>query len=185
MKTQQIGPGFFQQSMETVCDECPNVKFVAEDFFLEVEIEPGMPDGHIIKFDMEGEPHMDGVHGDLNFHLHTAPHPRFERRNDDLYTNVTISLLDALAGFSLEIPHLDAHTVTLDRAKITRPGQVLKVKHEGMPKYSNPSKRGNLYVTFDVEFPKEPFDDEAKKTLSDLLQGVSEQKVYNGFRQMS
>ena len=40
---------------------------------------------------------------------------RFERRGDDLYTNVTLSLVDALSGFEMDIEHLDGHKVlTLD-----------------------------------------------------------------------
>ena len=38
-------------------------------------------------------------------------HPIFERRGDDLYTNITITLRDALVGFTMEIPHLDGHKV--------------------------------------------------------------------------
>lgn len=33
----------------------------------------------------------------------------FERRGDDLYTNVTISLVEALVGFEMYITHLDGH----------------------------------------------------------------------------
>lgn len=33
----------------------------------------------------------------------------FERRGDDLYTNVTITLVEALVGFEMYIPHLDGH----------------------------------------------------------------------------
>lgn len=40
-------------------------------------------------------------------------HKVFERRGDDLYTNVTISLLDALTGFEMDITHLDGHKVCL------------------------------------------------------------------------
>lgn len=38
-------------------------------------------------------------------------HPVFERRGDDLYTNVTISLVEALIGFEMDIVHLDGHKV--------------------------------------------------------------------------
>lgn len=65
---------------------------------LEVEIEQGMQDGMESKFVAEGEPHIDGEPGDLVLKIRTEPHPRFERREDDLYTNVTISLVDALSG---------------------------------------------------------------------------------------
>jgi len=35
----------------------------------------------------------------------------FERKGLDLYTNVTISLTDALVGFKMNITHLDGHQV--------------------------------------------------------------------------
>lgn len=39
-------------------------------------------------------------------------HSIFERRGDDLYTNVTISLVEALVGFEMDIAHLDGHKVS-------------------------------------------------------------------------
>lgn len=41
----------------------------------------------------------------------TFRHSLFERRGDDLYTNVTISLVEALVGFEMDIVHLDGHKV--------------------------------------------------------------------------
>ena len=41
----------------------------------------------------------------------------FERRGDDLYMNITISLRDALTGFSMEITHLDGHKVKIREGK--------------------------------------------------------------------
>ena len=38
-------------------------------------------------------------------------HSVFERYNDNLYTNITISLRDALIGFEMDIKHLDDHLV--------------------------------------------------------------------------
>jgi len=67
MKTIQMGPGRFQMSQEQVCDDCPNYKYVTEEKLLEVEIEPGMRDGHEYPFLAEGEPHFDGDAGDLKF----------------------------------------------------------------------------------------------------------------------
>jgi len=65
---------------------------VTEESMLEIEIEPGMKDGQETKFTAEGEPHIDGEPGDLIFKIKTTPHSVFERRGDDLYTNLTISL---------------------------------------------------------------------------------------------
>lgn len=52
----------------------------------------GMIDGQETKFTAEGEPHLDGDPGDLILKIKTQPHALFERRGDDLYTNVTITL---------------------------------------------------------------------------------------------
>lgn len=92
MVTRNLGPGRFQMMQQQVCDECPNVKMVNEERTLEIEIEQGMKDGQETKFVAEGEPHMDGEPGDLIIVVKQAPHNRFTRKGDDLYTNVTISL---------------------------------------------------------------------------------------------
>ncbi|CAH9112638.1 unnamed protein product [Cuscuta europaea] len=41
----QIGPGMFQQMTEQVCDQCPNVKYEREGYYVTVDIEKGMQDG--------------------------------------------------------------------------------------------------------------------------------------------
>ena len=51
----------------------------------------------------EGEPLLDGEPGDLKFHVKTRPHQSFQRDRSDLKYNLTISLLDALVGFSTEV----------------------------------------------------------------------------------
>lgn len=56
-----------------------------------------------IVFFEEGEPLIDGEPGDLKFLIRTRPHPRFERAGHDLKYNLTISLIDALTGFSTEV----------------------------------------------------------------------------------
>lgn len=75
-----------------MCDECPNVKLVREERTLEVEIEAGMREGQTAAFRGEGEPHIDGDPGDLIFKLRVAKHSRFERKGNDLFTNLTITL---------------------------------------------------------------------------------------------
>ncbi|ESP01907.1 hypothetical protein LOTGIDRAFT_138864 [Lottia gigantea] len=182
MVTTQLGPGRFQMSQQQVCDECPNVRFVPEERILEIEIEPGMRDGQIYPFVAEGEPHIDGEPGDLKFKIKQAKHKKFERRGDDLYTNVTISLVDAMVGFEMEINHLDNHRVHVSRDKITWPGARLRKSGEGMPNYENNNVKGALYITFDVEFPKGSLTEEQRQALKELLGQESKQTVYNGLQ---
>ena len=155
-------------------------RFVTEEHLLEVEIETGMDDGMESKFVAEGEPHMDGEPGDLVLKIKTEPHPRFERRGDDLYTNVTISLTDALTGFELSIEHLDGHKVPVTREKITWPGARIRKKGEGMPNFNNNNLYGTLYITFDVEFPKGELSANDKEEIAKILNQDQINKVYNG-----
>uniref|UniRef100_A0A663LVF8 DnaJ homolog subfamily B member 11 n=1 Tax=Athene cunicularia TaxID=194338 RepID=A0A663LVF8_ATHCN len=182
MRTTQLGPGRFQMTQEVVCDECPNVKLVNEERTLEVEIEPGVRDGMEYPFIGEGEPHVDGEPGDLRFRIKVLKHPVFERRGDDLYTNVTISLVEALTGFEMDIAHLDGHKVHVARDKITKPGAKLWKKGEGLPNFDNNNIKGSLIITFDVEFPKEQLTNEQREGLKQLLKQGSVQKVYNGLQ---
>lgn len=180
MVTRSLGPGRFQMTQQQVCDECPNVKFVTEEHLLEVEVEVGMQDGMETKFVAEGEPHIDGEPGDLLLHIKTMPHKQFERRNDDLYCNVTISLVDALSGFEMEIEHLDGHKVKVTRDKITWPGARIRKKGEGMPNYDDNNLFGTLYITFDVAFPKGELSVEDKAAVKKILGQEPINKIYNG-----
>ncbi|KAK7112279.1 dnaJ homolog subfamily B member 11-like [Littorina saxatilis] len=178
--TQQLGPGRFQMSQQQVCDECPNVKFVPEEKMLELEIEPGMRDGQEYPFVAEGEPHLDGEPGDLRFIIRQVKHPRFERKGDDLYANVTVSLQDALIGFEMDIAHLDGHKVHIVRDKITWPGARMRKANEGMPNYENNNFKGSLFITFDIDFPKGSLTEEDKEGLKAILKQDIKQTVYNG-----
>ncbi|RYQ87772.1 hypothetical protein Ahy_B09g095314 isoform A [Arachis hypogaea] len=179
----QIGPGMFQQMTEQVCDQCANVKFEREGYFITVDIEKGMQDGQDttlfhykveattvvdgfvgdvevevekqnfeVLFYEDGEPIVDGEPGDLRFRIRTAPHDIFRREGNDLHTTVTITLVQALVGFEKTIKHLDEHLVDISTKGITKPKEVRKFKGEGMPLHVS-TKKGNLYVTFEVLFP--------------------------------
>jgi len=183
MKTTQTGPGRFQMVNQRVCDQCPNVKFVNEEKVLELEIEPGMEEGAIYPFVGEGDPNVDGDPGDLNFKIKVLKHPVFERKFMDLYTNVTISLNDALTGFVTEIKHLDNHKVKIERKQVTWPGARIKKKGEGLPSNENYNLRGDLYITFDVDFPRGSLTDEQKTEIQQIFSSKSKPpKVYNGLQ---
>lgn len=182
MVTRQLGPGRFQMLQQNVCDECPNSQLVMEEKLLEVEVEQGMRDGQEQRFIAEGDPHIDGEPGDLRVRIKTLPHPVFERRGDDLYTNVTIPLIDALTGFEMTISHLDGHSVPVKREKVTWPGARMRKPNEGMPNHENNNQKGTLFITFDIEFPKRDLSPEQKSLLRQIFTESSSAKAYNGLR---
>lgn len=150
--TRQLGPGMFQQYHQQVCEDCPNVKLERDQEIMTVHVEPGMVDGQVITFFEEGEPMIDGEPGDLRFVIRAIPSRRWERRGKDLLINETITLLDALTGFTRTIKHLDGHEVTLSSAGITKPGDWQHIIGEGMPIH-NQERKGDLWVQYTVAFP--------------------------------
>ena len=63
---------------------------------------------------------------------------------------------------------MDGHTVTIKRTGVTKPGQAIRIKGEGMPKHGTPSEFGDLTITFTVDFPKK-VDPELAAGLEKLL----------------
>eukprot|EP01120_Amphizonella_sp_Union-15-10_P009697 TRINITY_DN3737_c0_g6_i1.p1 TRINITY_DN3737_c0_g6~~TRINITY_DN3737_c0_g6_i1.p1 ORF type:complete len:370 (-),score=72.65 TRINITY_DN3737_c0_g6_i1:12-1121(-) len=164
--TQQLGPGFVSKTQTTcnVCDgkgkvvksQCPfckGTKTSVDEDTITVAIERGMPDGHKILFEQEGDEAPDSIPGNLYFKIVTAPHRRFRREGDNLYVSFQITLLEALIGFEKELIHLDGRKVILKRDEITKPGQVVQVNGEGMPQHEFPSQTGDLFVEFTFKMP--------------------------------
>ncbi|KAI6655553.1 DnaJ-like protein subfamily B member 11 [Oopsacas minuta] len=180
MVTRQLGPGQFQMFPEEVCDSCPNKRLVTEERNLEFEIEPGMSNGQQYRFNGEGEPHIDGDPGDFIVQIQTNKHVIFERKEHDLYTNISITLRDALTGFKMNLTHLDGHKVSVVKDTVTAHGDIITILNEGMPFYDHYTRRGNLYITFEVEFPVKTFSPTEAENIVTLLGQNSEQSAYNG-----
>ncbi|KAJ2827236.1 DnaJ- protein scj1, partial [Coemansia erecta] len=168
---QMLGPGIVQQ-MQTTCDECsgkgkkvakpcPHCKgarVVREPDVLTVRVEPGMSDGEELVFDEEADQHPDHEPGSVIFHLKLQPHETFERHGDDLHAEVTITLLDALVGFTRTIMHVDGKSpIQLRRTSVTPPGFVQRLSGGGMPRrgrHSGAAKHGDLLITYWIQFPR-------------------------------
>ncbi|EPS28030.1 hypothetical protein PDE_02975 [Penicillium oxalicum 114-2] len=137
------------------CKKCNGKKTVVERKVLHVHVDKGVRDGHKIEFRGEGDQMPGVMPGDVVFEIEQKPHPRFQRKNDDLFYQAEIDLLTALAGGSIHIEHLDDRWLTVNIA----PGEVIvpdaiKVIHgQGMPSFRH-HDFGNLYIKFDVKFPE-------------------------------
>ncbi|CAH8444815.1 unnamed protein product [Schistosoma margrebowiei] len=174
LRTTVLGPGRFQMHQEQVCSDCPNVQFVPEERNLYVEIEPGMRDGYFYPFVGEGEPHSDGESGDLKFRIKQTKHNIFHRRGDDLYTNITLTLLQSLNGYYVSFPHLDGHQVVISSDYVTSPGTIIHKPNEGMPNFENNKRRGSLYITIDVQFPENfKIPEDKRKMITELFHSSS------------
>jgi DnaJ family protein A protein 2 len=140
------------------CKKCKGAKVVKEKSRQEIFIQKGMADRQRIVLTGAGDQEPGLPVGDVIFVLHASPHETFERSGNDLLTHVTITLSEALLGFSrILITHLDGRgvKVTSPPGKIISPGESIVLRGEGMPVYKNPQQKGNLYVVIHIDMPDE------------------------------
>jgi DnaJ-class molecular chaperone len=83
-----------------------------------------MEHGEEIVFEREADESPDHTAGDVIFKLQELPHSQFVRSGSDLYMNFTISMVDALLGFSKIFEHLDGAQIKIERNGVTQPGIV-------------------------------------------------------------
>lgn len=103
------------------CKQCNGKKTSIERKVLHVHVDRGVQSGTKIDFRGEGD-QMPGVQpGDVQFEIEQKPHPRFQRKGDDLFYHAEIDLLTALAGGAIYIEHLDERWLTVE----VLPGEVI------------------------------------------------------------
>lgn len=120
---------------------------------LEVKIPPGAQTGTKIRLSGQGET-SGRQSGDLYLIVNVQPDPRFDRKSDDLYTDVSVDLYTAVLGGEVHVPTLSGEVV-LTIPPGSQPDQVFRLKSRGMPKLRKPSQHGDLYARLKVVLPKD------------------------------
>lgn len=160
--------GLFTQVFSVPCKECgacgfskrPDCKEEVSserECAVNLEIPPGVLDNHKIVVEGKGEqPKVDGMlPGNLIFNVSIKPHKTFVRDGNNLHSNIKISFVSSIVGDVIPMNILDIETFDLDlkRFGIIQPNKQYVFDNKGMPLLNNKNKRGNLILTFDIEYP--------------------------------
>ena len=141
---------------------------------VEVRIPAGIRENSRIKVAGEGEraPNIDAQPGDLFLVARIAPHPRFDRRGNDLYLRVPVPVTTAVLGGEVTVPTLSGSVLRLRIPEMTGNGRIFRMKGHGMPVARKTEERGDLYATVDVTLPPSLSEEERKhyEALRDLAQ---------------
>ena len=153
--------------LRSVCKNCGGEGRVPRVDTLEVRIPPGAKTGSRVRVPGRGNA---GIHGgppgDLYIITNVQPHPFFERRGDDLYTVVPVTVTEASLGAKVEVPTIDG------RAQVrippgTNSGKKLRLREKGAPSAGHAGKRGDQIVEVQVVVPK-PEDERVRQLLREL-----------------
>jgi DnaJ-class molecular chaperone len=120
---------------------------------VEVRIPAGVRDAARVRAAGEGEISPGAPSGDLFLVVRILPHPRFERRGQDLYVHVPLPVTTAVLGGELSVASLSGSTLKLKVPEMTPGGRVFRLRGHGMPTVGRPADRGDLYATVDLQLP--------------------------------
>lgn len=155
--------------IQNPCRTCRGEGLVMGRRDIELTIPQGVHDGIVLRAPGEGEPApRGGVPGDLNVRVRVQEHDVFLRSPEDpadLFMQVPVPIGTALLGGEIEIPSLEG-SVTLDIAAGTAPGDTVRVRGGGLPRFQA-GGRGHLYVRILYDVPAKP-SRKLKRVLEDL-----------------
>ncbi|MBE0408178.1 MAG: J domain-containing protein [Anaerolineales bacterium] len=119
---------------------------------LDVTIPPGARTGTKIRVPEAVSVGPNQPKADLYLVVKVSDDAHFERRGDDLYTNVVIDLKEAVLGGEVTVPTLSGNVV-LTIPTGTQPGRTFRLAKRGMPNLKKPKEYGDLFVRVNVHIP--------------------------------
>lgn len=141
------------QVIREACSACHGEGRLRQEKVLSIKIPAGVEDGMRLRVSGEGDSgYQGGGPGDLYVVLRVREHPFFERRGNDLYCTIPISIAQAALGTEIKVPTLRGQ----ERLRIpegTQSGSVFRIRGKGLPNLDGHGQ-GDLYVSIYVVIPK-------------------------------
>lgn len=135
------------------CEECggSGVKNVEEA--VNIKVPAGAYDGMVLRFRGGGNAGRNGgTAGDLYVEINVEASSKFERRGNNIYSEIEIPVYTAVLGDVVKVETI-FEDVKLKIPKGTQPGAIFKLKGKGVPLFNSPKDRGDHYVRVNIEIP--------------------------------
>jgi molecular chaperone DnaJ len=138
-----VSSGFFQLSqtcsrcrgegliIQTPCPDCRGEGRTKVTRKIKVKIPAGVDAGSNLRIRGEGEAGTAG-RGDLYAIIEVQPHAVFERHDNDILTEITISLSKAILGAEVQVLTLNGK-VSMKIPPGTQSGRIFRLKEKGVP----------------------------------------------------
>ena len=144
--------------IEDPCATCRGSGVEKRQREVKTRIPAGVKDGQTIRLKGRGGPGRNGgPAGDLLVELKVMPHPLFARSGDNLTVTVPVTYPEAALGGNIDVPTLDATSVTLRLRPGTQTGSRHRVKGKGI---ETKHHTGDLIVTVNVQVPTDLTDEQ-------------------------
>ncbi len=150
----------------TPCPSCSGKGAMLQTERLSVKIPAGVDNGSRVRLAEKGEAGAHGAPpGDLYIITRIHPHSFLERKGDNIYSKIPISVAEAVLGARVEVPTVDGMT-SMRIPPETSSGQVFRLRGKGVP-HLNGSGRGEQFVEVQIVVPK-GLDSRSQQLLKDF-----------------
>jgi molecular chaperone DnaJ len=152
--------------LRTACPVCNGEGRVRKSESIDVRIPAGVDNGGRVRVPGKGNAGTMGSHpGDLYLRVVVKPHEFFDRRGNDIYIKVPVTVPEASLGAKVEVPTIDGRALVRIPPG-TNSGRTLRLKEKGVPNVRK-GTRGDEYVEIQVVVP-EPTDERVRKAMKEL-----------------
>jgi len=152
--------------LRTACKTCGGEGRIRHNETIDVRIPAGVANGGRVRVPGKGNAGTMGAPaGDLYLAVEVKPHPFFERRANDLYTKIPVTVSEATLGAKIEVPTIDGRSLVRIPPG-TNSGKTLRLKEKGVPS-ARTGARGDQYVEIQVVVPL-PTDERVRNLMKEL-----------------
>ncbi len=149
------------------CTNCNGTGSIQAPETLNVRIPPGVDTGSRVRVPGKGN---GGAHGgqpgDLFIITEVDSHPVFERKGDNFYVKLPVTITEAALGAKVAVPTIDGLS-TIKIPPGTQSGQKLRLRGKGAPSLREADLRGDQFVEVQVMVPRVA-DERTKEILREL-----------------
>lgn len=134
---------------------------------VKVKIPAGVDTGSRVRIPKKGHGGRLGAEpGDLFILTNVGKHKFLERKGDNIYISVPITVPEAALGTKIEVPTVEGKA-QLKITAGTESGQKLRLRERGFPSLRNPSLRGDQFIEVKITLPK-VISEETKEALREF-----------------
>jgi molecular chaperone DnaJ len=152
--------------LRTMCKNCNGEGRIRRTEMIDVRIPAGVASGSKVRVPGKGNAGTMGAPpGDLYLRVEVKPHAFFERRGNDLYVKIPVTVSEATLGAKVEVPTIDGRSLVRIPPG-TNSGSTLRLREKGVPSARN-GARGDEYVEIQVVVPK-PTDERVRNLMKEL-----------------
>ena len=151
------------------CHTCRGEGVYRKQEEIEIVVPAGIEGGEMIRLSGAGEAVAGGISGDLYVKVHVTPEARFKKEGDNIVTDISVKLSDALLGAEYKLESLDGDEAVSIPAGVTH-GEVLRIKNKGVP--NGRGKRGDMLVRVKINLPSK-----LSRTARNLIEKLKEEGI--------